>query len=258
MAAYDINSLLPLYTYPSEQSIAQGLYQQGERQPNLAPAFTAELERRLSMRLISDGKGDLRETFGPEDVFHYIYAVFHAPTYRQRYDQFLRADFPRVPLVDDLELFRILVELGEQLTKVHLLESSPSSQPAANFPVPGDNMIERGYPKYYEPGETPPGETTPIEKGRVYISANGKKGGKRGQYFEGIAPEVWEFRIGGYQPMDKWLKDRKGRTLSFDDQSHYMKIAVALQETIRLMENVDQAIADSVNPWQWLAPEMAA
>ena len=94
MAAYDINSLLPLYTYPSEQSIEQGLFQRGERQPNLAPAFTAELERRLSMRFISDGKGDLRETFGPEDVFHYIYAMFHSPTYRQRYDQFLRADFP--------------------------------------------------------------------------------------------------------------------------------------------------------------------
>ena len=146
MAAYDINSLFPLYTYPSEQSIEQGLYQRGERQPNLAPAFTADLEQRLSMRFISDGKGDLRETFGPEDVFHYIYAMFHSPTYRERYDQFLRADFPRVPLVDDLELFRILVELGEQLTKVHLLESSPPSQPAANFPVSGDNVIEKAFP----------------------------------------------------------------------------------------------------------------
>ena len=252
-----INYLAPLYTYPSEQSIEQGLYQQGERQPNLAPAFTAELEWRLSMRFISDGKGDLRETFGPEDVFHYIYAMFHSPTYRERYDQFLRADFPRVPLVDNAQLFRTLAALGEQLTKAHLMESSPSSQPVANFPVSGDNVIEKGYPKYYGPGETPPGETTPVEQGRVYISANAKKGGKRGQYFEGIAPEVWKFRIGGYQPMDKWLKDRKGRELSFDDRHHYVKIAAAQQETIRLMEDVDQAIADSVNPWQWPAPEIA-
>ena len=251
MAAYDINSLLPLYTYPSEQSIAQGLYRRGERQPNLAPGFTAEMERRLSLRFVSDGKGDLRETLGPEDVFHYIYAMFHSPTYRERYDQLLRADFPRVPLVDDLELFRILAGLGERLTKAHLMESSRPDQPAANFPASGNNVIDRGHPRYYEPGETPPGEQASIEKGRVYISANARKGGKRGQYFEGIAPEVWEFRVGGYQPMDKWLKDRRGRELSFDDRNHYLKIAAALHETIRLMADVDRAIAASANPWQW-------
>ena len=253
----EVNYLLPLYTYPSEPSIEQGLYQRGERQPNLTPAFTAELERRLSLTFISDGKGDLRETFGPEDVFHYIYAVFHSPTYRERYDQFLRADFPRVPLVDNAESFRALAGLGEQLTKVHLMESSPSSEPPVSFPVPGDNVTEKGYPKYLAPGGTPPGETAPVEQGRVYISATEKKGNKRGQYFEGIPPEVWEFRVGGYQPMEKWLIDRKGRKLSFDDRNHYVKIAAALQETIRLMKEVEQAIADSANPWQWPAPELA-
>ena len=253
----DGSSIFPLYTYPSEQSIEQGLYQRGERHPNLAPAFTAELERRLSLTFISDGKGDLQETFGPEDVFYYIYVMFHSPTYRERYGQFLRADFPRVPLVDDLELFRIMVDLGEHLTGEHLLESPLLNQRAVSFPVPGDNVTGKGYPKYHAPGETPPGETAPVEQGRVYISANAKKGNKRGQYFEGIAPEIWEFRVGGYQPMDKWLKDRKGRELSFDDRNHYVKIAAALQETIRLMEEVDQAIADSANPWQWPAPEIA-
>ena len=253
----EINYLYPLYTYPSERSIEQGLYQRGERQPNLAPAFTAELERRLSLSFVTDGKGDLQETVGPEDVLHYIYAVFHSPTYRERYDQFLRADFPRVPLVDDLELFRILVKLGWQLTKAHLMEFSPSSQPTVSFPVPGDNVTEKGYPKYYAPGETPLGENAPVQQGRVYISANAKKGSKRGQYFGGVAPEIWQFRVGGYQPMDKWLKDRKGRELSFDDRNHYVKIAAALQETIRLMEEVDQAIADSANPWQWPTPEIA-
>ena len=253
----EVNYLFPLYTYPSEQSIEQGLYQRGERQPNLSPAFTADLERRLSLRFISDGKGDLQETFGPEDVFHYVYAVFHSPTYRERYDQFLRADFPRVPLIDDSELFRTLVELGGQLTKAHLMESSPSSQLPVSFPVPGDNKTEKSYPKYCPPGETPPGETAPAEHGRVYISANAKKGTKRGQYFEGIAQEIWEFTVGGYQPMNKWLKDRRGRELSFDDRNHYVKMAAALQGTIRLMEEVEQAIADSANPWQWPAPEIA-
>ena len=96
----------------------------------------------------------------------------------------------------------------------------------------------------------------PIAKGRVYISANAKKGNKRGQYFEGIEPGVWEFQAGGYQPMGKWLKDRRGRALSFSDRNHYMRIAATLQETIGLMEDVDEAIAGSATPWQWAAPEM--
>ena len=253
----DGSSILPLYGYPSEQSIEQGLYREGERQPNLAPGFTAELERRLGLWFVADGQGDLQETFGPEDVFHYIYAVFHSPTYRERYEQFLRADFPRVPLVDDLDLFRKLVDLGGRLTAAHLLESVPSGQMAVSFPVTGDNVVEKGYPKYYEPGETPPLENQPVAKGRVYISANAKRGGKRGQYFDGIAPEVWEFRVGGYQPMDKWLKDRRGRELTHSDLDHYRKMAAALWETIRLMEEVDEAIAGSATPWQWGAKEVA-
>ena len=255
----DGSSIFPLYTYPSEQSVEQGLYQPGERQPNLAPGFTAELEQRLGLRFVPGGEGERSpepvEGFGPEDVFHYIYAIFHSPTYRQRYDQFLRADFPRVPLVDDVELFRNLVDLGGQLTEAHLLESTPSSATAVSFPVTGDNVIEKGYPKYYEPGETPPGETAAIQRGRVYISANTQRSRKRGQYFDGIPPEVWEFRVGGYQPMDKWLKDRRSRALSYDDLSHYRRVAAALQETIGLMEEVDRAITDSANPWQWAAPE---
>ena len=257
MAAYDLNSLFPLYVHPSEQSIEQGLYQRGERQPNLDQRFTAAMERRLGLRFIADGQGDLQETFGPEGVLRYIYAVFHSPTYRERYGQFLRADFPRVPLVDDPELFRTLVGLGGRLTRAHLLESSLTSQSAVSFPVAGDNVIEKGYPKYYGPGETPPGENASAERGRVYISANAKKGNKRGQYFEGIEPEIWEFRIGGYQPMDKWLKDRRGRALSYDDLSHYRRAAAALQETIGLMEEVDRAINDSANPWQWAGAEVA-
>ena len=251
MAAYDLNSLFPLYIYSREDSLQKQLYQEGERRPNLAPEFTAELERRLGLRFIADGAGDLAETFGPEDVFHYIYAMFHSPTYRERYDQFLRADFPRVPLVDDPGLFRALAGLGRRLTAAHLLESPLPNQSAVSFPVPGDNQIEKGYPKYYAPGDTPLGEVEPVERGRVYISANARRGGKRGQYFEGIPPEVWEFQVGGYQPMDKWLKDRRSRALSFDDGVHYRRIAAALQETIGLMAEVDETIAGSDTPWQW-------
>ena len=238
-------SFAPLYTYPSEQEIAQGLYKLGERQPNPSPEFIDTVEKSLGLRFVSDGQGDLCQTLGPEDVFHYIYAVFHSPTYRERYNQFLRVDFPRVPLTDAIELFRALADLGGQLKDVHLMESLSLHQTQVSFPVAGDNVMEKGHPKYYAPGDTPPGKKSPVEQGRVYISKDASKYGKKGQYFEGIHSEVWEFRMGGYQPLDKWLKDRRGRTLSFDDLNHYRRIAAALTETIRLMADVDQAITHS-------------
>ena len=241
LAAYDINTLFPIYTYPSEH----GLESSAERQPNLSPEFTADLEGRLGLRFVSDGKGDLAETFGPEDVLHYIYAAFHSAAYRERYDQFLRADFPRVPLTDDLELFRALAALGAQLADAHLLRSDfPNAAPVA-FPEPGDNVVESAHPKHYAPGERPPGEKSPIERGRVYISKSNRRTGKRGQYFEGVSPEVWKSRVGGYQPMDKWLKDRKGRALSFNDIARYRQIAAALQETMRLTGELDAAVGDA-------------
>ena len=174
--------------------------------------------------------------------FHYIYAVFHSPTYRERYDQFLRADFPRVPLTDDAELFRTLAGLGGELTAVHLLKSNSLSTVQFSYPISGDNVVEKAHPNYYGAGEKPSGETVPIERGRVYISKSNRRSGKRGQYFDGVSPEVWASRIGGYQPMDKWLKDRKGRALTFDDIAHYQRIAAALQETIRLTAEIDEAV----------------
>ena len=240
-----IMSFAPIYTYPSEQAVASGLYSPDDRQPNLAPKYIQDLERRLGLYFIEEGRGDIHESFGPEDVFHYIYAVFHSPTYRQRYDQFLRADFPRVPSIDDVELFRALVGMGRQLTQLHLLESPSLNQTAVGFPVTEDNMIEKGYPKYVPPGHSLPGQKAPLERGRVYISKEDSKSGKRGQYFEGISPDVWEFRIGGYQPMEKWLKDRRGHTLSFDDLNHYQRMGFALAETGRLMQEIDAAIGDA-------------
>ena len=239
------NQVFPLYMYPSEQEVTQGLYKPGERQPNISSEFVATIEQSLGLSFVSDGQGDLYQTLGPEDVFHYIYAVFHSPTYRERYDQFLRVDFPRVPLTSDVELFRTLVDVGGQLKDVHLLESTTLNQTHVHFPVTGDNVVEKGYPKYYAPGDVPTGEKSPVEQGRIYISKTAPKSGKQGQYFEGVPPEVWQFRIGGYQPLDKWLKDRRGRTLLFDDLDHYKRIAAALSETMRLMAEVDEAILES-------------
>ena len=119
----------------------------------------------------------------------------------------------------NLGLFRALAEKGEELVALHLMESPTLDHLVTTFPITGSSMVEKV--RYAEPG-------------RVYINKT--------QYFEGVQPEVWEFHIGGYQVLEKWLKDRKGRTLSYDDVTHYGKIVVALKETIRLMAEIDDII----------------
>jgi len=159
-------------------------------------------------------------TFGPEDVFHYIYAVLHSPTYRSRYAEFLRIDFPRVPLTSDKQLFRRLAEKGAELVSLHLMESPALENLLTEFPVPGSDLVEKV--RYDE------------VKRRVHINKE--------QYFDAVDPGVWEFHIGGYQVLEKWLKDRKGRKLTWDDQQHYQRVVVALKGTIRLMAEIDETI----------------
>jgi len=234
----EVNYLFPLYLYPSQEEVEQGSYESDCRLPNISPEFTAELASRVRLKFINDCSGDLQSTFGPEDVFHYIYAILHAPPFRARYAQFLRTDFPRIPPPNDLSQFRALVELGEGLTLAHLLRLPALDANGIGFPIAGDNVVAQGYPKYVGPGERPPRGSEPLQDGRVYIHGGGRLA--HGQYFEGIAPDVWEFRIGGYQPLKKWLQDRKGRELTFDDLRHFGRTAAALRETIRLMTELDQ------------------
>ena len=173
---------------------------------------------------------------------HYMYAVLHSPTYRSRYAEFLKIDFPRVPLTSDVKLFRSLCRLGAELATLHLLESPKLNKSIARFPARGPNQVEKGFPKYFGPGDVAPGMSKPLEAGRVYISKDDPQSGKNGQYFEGVPPEVWEFHIGGYQVCEKWLKDRRGRELAYDDLEHYSRIVTAIRETIRLMAAIDAAI----------------
>jgi len=186
--------------------------------------------------------GDTAATFGPEDVFNYTYAVFHSPTYRERYAEFLKIDFPRLPLTADPALFAALCALGAELVGLHLMESPELDHLVTSFPVPGPHLVEKGHPKYLAPGDPEPGTGDPLQRGRVYISKDNAKTNTRGQYFDGVPPEVWEFRVGGYQVCEKWLKDRRGRALSHDDLLRYQKIVVALKETIRIMREIDAAI----------------
>lgn len=225
------------------------------RTPNLAPAFVQALSARLGLRFIPDGAGDLYATYGPEDVFHYAYAVFHAPTYRARYAEFLKIDFPRLPLTADRALFATLVAKGAELVGLHLLKSPALDNTITTYPVQGSNAVEkvrfvalaleaptptpspigRGEPAPLPPeGEGAPASLAAGMRGCVYINA--------AQYFGGVPEEVWTFKIGGYQVCDKWLKDRKGRLLSSEEIMHYQRVVVALKETIRLMGEIDRAI----------------
>jgi predicted helicase len=231
----EVNYLFPLYVYPKKIDKTELLLSnsswpidQDGRIPNLSSDFISDIEEHIPLKFASNEQGDLEVTFGPEDVFHYIYAILHSPTYRIRYADSLKRDFPKVPLTSRLDLFRKLCAMGEELVALHLLESPQLTQLITRYPEAGDNFVEKGFPKFvaYEEGQP----------GYAYINKT--------QYFEGVPKEVWEFRIGGYQVCEKWLKDRRGRKLSYEDLTHYQKVVVALKETIRLMEEIDKAIPE--------------
>lgn len=228
------NCVFPIYLYPKEEKEdlfdtgAEATDAPGGRRPNLADEFISDLKGRLGLKWVADGLGDLKKTFGPEDVFHYMYAVFHSPTYRDRYGAFLKIDFPRLPLTSQVKLFRTLCKLGAELTGLHLMESKGKLKTC--YPVDGDHVMEKAVympPKAKEPG-------------RVWINDT--------QYFEGVPEDVWNFHVGGYQVCHKWLKDRKGRELSYDDQVHYQGIVAALSRTIVIMADIDKAI-DAHGGW---------
>ncbi len=217
VAAYDINSVFPLYTYP-EHDEQRDLLTSSERVPNFTPRFLKTIAAALDVR--QDGLHGLPAGLTPEDIFHYTYAVFHSPGYRSRYAEFLKIDFPRLPLTESLELFRALARLGGELTGLHLLESPKLDQPVTEWA--GDR--------------NPEVEKISWAKNTVWVDKAQTAG------FRGVREPVWNFHIGGYQVCEKWLKDRKGRTLTKDDIAHYHKIVFALSETIRLMAEIDQVI----------------
>ena len=219
-------NLFPLYLYPSRNAIQKGFfdiqenYSVNARQPNLSREYIISCQECLNLSFIPEGNGDLITNFGPEDAFHYIYAILHSPSYRKRYAGFLKMDFPRIPITSDLELFRELCELGGELVAWHLLEK-PIQQTEYYFL--GDTPsqpISPGYPKRYNDS----------------IMVN------PAEAFQQVPEDVWNFQIGGYQVCAKWLKDRRGRQLSAEDIAHYLKILSALTATIELMGKVDESI----------------
>ncbi len=220
----EINYLFPLYRYPTETPVDVGW----ARLPNIDREFINAVGSALGLKFVPDGTGNLADTFGPEDVFHYIYAVLHSLEYRRRYADFLKSDFPRVPMTGDRALFAALVALGSRLAALHLMEADGEDTPA--FPATGPNCVEKV--RYTR--------LTDAVRGRVWINST--------QYFEDVEPETWAFAIGGYRPAEKWLKDRKGHVLSFSDITHYRRICAALAATPRIMAGIDQEI-DSQGGW---------
>jgi predicted helicase len=206
-------SLFPLYIYPATNG-QQTIGIANERTPNLNIEIVNQIAEKLNLTFTIE-KETTENTFAPIDILDYIYAVLHSPTYREKYKEFLKIDFPRVPYPTDKETFWQLVKLGGELRQIHLLEHPIVDKRITTYPMAGSNVVEK----------------PTFEDGKVWINQE--------QHFDGVPQVAWEFYIGGYQPAQKWLKDRKGRELTFEDILHYQKIIVALTETDRLMKEVD-------------------
>ena len=207
-------NVFPLYLYPE----TDGLELDHGKRLNFGRDFPNNLASTLSLKQKS--KGAIPSEIEAEDVLFYAYAVFHSPSYRSRYAEFLKIDFPRLPLTGNLELFRALARLGSELVALHLMESPKL-----------DHFITE-----FIGGRNPEVEKLSWSKNTVWVDKAQTIG------FKGVSEAVWNYHIGGYQVCEKWLKDRKARTLSKDDIAHYQKIVIALSETIRLMAEIDKVI----------------
>lgn len=217
-------NLFPLYLY-HENDFQYSVDGTSNRSPNLNMQVVEKISNQLGISFTPEHIHG-SETFSPIDIVDYVYAVIHSAHYRKKYGEFLKSDFPRIPYPEN-DTFWKLVSSGRELRHLHLLESELLDHSVSSFPEAGDNIVNRKITK------TSPGyEATNDDFGRVWINDS--------QYFDNVPLEAWEFYIGGYQPAQKWLKDRTGRKLSTEDILHYMQIITALLETVRLMREIDQ------------------
>src|SRR3989339_1091270 len=207
-------NVAPLYLYPEKSAsekhssvrnlmLFEPQIDYGERKPNISPGLIEQLTRHF------------KKTPSPEQIFFYIYAVLYSNTYRTKYAEFLKIDFPRIPFTKDYKLFGKMAEYGQRLADLHLLKSPELDPPIAKYQGKGDNRVEKLY----------------YDHSQLFINKD--------QYFEGIEPEVFEYQIGGYQVCEKWLKDRKDRKLSLDDIKHYCNIVTAIKKTIEIQKIID-------------------
>ena len=204
----------PLYIYPENKQtekrssirnlmLFEPQADYGTRKPNLSPVIIEQLTK------------SFKKTPSPEQIFFYIYAVLYSNTYRTKYSEFLKIDFPRIPFTKDYKLFIKMADYGKRLVDLHLLKSPEIDPPIAKFQGKGDNRVEK----------------LRYEDARLFINKD--------QFFEDIELEVFEYQIGGYQVCEKWLKDRKDRKLSLDDIKHYCNIITAIKKTVEIQKIID-------------------
>lgn len=208
-------NVFPLYLYPNNNESAK------KKSVNINQKFIGDIERKLGLKYDIDSEGDFVNTFGPRDLFFYIYGYLFSSSYRIRYADFLKIDFPWIHITTNNDLFKEIVKFGEELTSIHQMNSATLCNYITSFNGEGNNEIESIGKKSYK-------------NGRMYIN--------KFQYFDGIPEDVYNFHIGGYRVCQKWLKDRKGRILTDEEIEHYQKIIVAINETIRVMKQIDEVI----------------
>ena len=209
-------NVFPLWLYPNETPADLLEAAETEKRPNLAPEFVADLQKTQG------------QPVSPEDTLAYLYAVLYTPGYRTRYADFLKRDFPRVPLTGNPELFAQLVKLGHELIGLHTLQTAPKR--ITGYPVAGTGEVVK-VRFGIEAGQS---------AGRVWIND--------AQYFDGVPQAVWDMHIGGYRVAEKWLKDRKGRLLGYDDITHYQHTLAALARTLAIQAELDLAV-DAAGGW---------
>lgn len=213
-----ISQIAPLYLHPEGGTLDQTV------RLNFDPKLYAAICKAGGINPVDQAgpDDDFRAATGdgrPSEVkvFDYIYGVLHSPAYRETFAEFLKIDFPRIPYPASPEAFRHVSEKGEQLRRLHLMEPAATGDTPYPYHGEGDDVVASGYPKF--------------DDGKVHINAN--------QYFAGVPEIAWAFHIGGYQPAQKWLKDRRGRALSWDDIGYYQKIIKILAETDRIMKEIE-------------------
>lgn len=197
-------TVCPLYIYKDESDLTLFDEQIEQKTPN------------ISEKILSRIRKDIGDFITPEEILYYVYAILYSPDYRRKYAEFLKADFPRIPFTSDAEVFEGMAKLGERLKDLHLLQSKELEDSVVRFQGQGDNTIKY---RRYDP-----------EQKRLYINEN--------YYFENLEPEVWEYQIGGYQVLDKYIKDRKGQASA--DPRHIIRISTALAKTIEVQSEIDE------------------
>lgn len=236
------NYAFPLYLYPADGETDLEAHPATGRRPNFSEAFLETFARSLktkrilqpdiALSLSKEGHIQyvgLPKGITPEAIFYYLYAVLHSPGYRTRYAEFLKMDFPRLPMPGSETLFQALSKHGERLCALHLLDTTAApdlTQVRHGFPISGSSRVEPRFPKFVRADES--------DTGRVYINDK--------QYFDAVPESVWEHKIGGYQVAEKWLKDRRDRALSADDRTHYQRTLIALAETQKEMGLIEGTI----------------